>query len=86
MSDIEFHPVQTHAAAREDREIPASVTLRAYEVYKHIHGEQRAMIENGCRGGFGVGELFAFLYARSFPKEEWAARADEAFRRPIRNR
>ena len=55
------------------------VTLRAYEVYKHIYGEQKALIEDDCRGGFGVGELIAFLYARSFPKNEWRARVDEVF-------
>ena len=55
------------------------VTMAAYEVYCHIHGEQQAMVEGGCRGGFGVGELIAFLYARSFPMSEWLARAQEAF-------
>lgn len=32
-----------------------------------------------CRGGFGISELVAFLYARSFPKEEWHKRVQEAF-------
>lgn len=38
------------------------------------------MIEGHCRGGFGKGELVAFLYARSFPKIEWERRVDEALR------
>lgn len=40
---------------------------------------QQALITGGCRGGFGTGELIAFLYARSFPEEEWGARVREAF-------
>ena len=28
----------------------------------------------------GTGELIAFLYAYPFPKTEWSARIDEAFR------
>ena len=54
------------------------VYMRAYEVYKHCHGEQKAMIEGTCRGGFDKGEIVAFLYAHSFPKEEWRDRVDEA--------
>ncbi len=83
----EFHPVQTHDFTRPHLRpvIPAEVALRAYEVYCHLHGAQPAMIDLagcGCRGGFGIGELLAFLYARSFPKEEWQKRVDEAFKRP----
>jgi hypothetical protein len=58
------------------------VTLRAYEVYCEIFHAQPAMVTNGCRGGFGIGELVAFLYARSFPKAEWRERFEEALRRP----
>jgi len=72
------HPVQYAPKAR-DSVAPQVVTLRAYEVYCHVFGPQEAMVTGGCRGGFGVGELIAFLYARSFPREEWAARVDEAF-------
>jgi len=55
-----------------------SVTLAAYEVYSHVYGPQSALIEDGCRGGLGIGELVAFLYARSFPRAEWRARVEEA--------
>ena len=78
-----FHPVQMTDMRRRP-ELPSEVTLRAYEVYSHIYRPQPAMIEGSCRGGFGIGELIAFLYARSFPKEEWSARADEAMRRQDR--
>ncbi|MNU04783.1 hypothetical protein D3C72_2493450 [compost metagenome] len=54
--------------------------MRAYEVYTHVYGAQEAMVTGGCRGGFGTGELIAFLYAHTFPKNEWSARVDEAFR------
>lgn len=89
MSDIvppEMHPVQNkrESAHRGERTALTSlVTKRAYEVYSAIYGEQPALLDlkgRGCRGGFGVGELIAFLYARSFPKNEWRARVDEAFK------
>jgi hypothetical protein len=73
----DVHPVQT--VDRKGGKISTAITLRAYEVYKHCYGEQQALITNGCRGGFGTGELIAFLYAHSFPKDEWRKRVDEAF-------
>ena len=76
--EIKVHPVQTvdHKGGRA----PQVVTMRAYEVYCHVHSPQEALVTGGCRGGFGTGELIAFLYARSFPREQWRARAEEAFR------
>jgi hypothetical protein len=71
------HPVQNSDAPSE---VNTAVTLRAYEVYCHVFGPQEAMVTGWCRGGFGTGELLAFLYARSFPKEEWKNRVDEAFK------
>ncbi len=79
MSDeIKVHPVQTvdHKGGR----VPQVVTMRAYEVYCHVFSSQEALITGGCRGGFGTGELIAFLYARSFPKEQWRSRFNEASR------
>jgi hypothetical protein len=61
-------------------QIRESVYMAAYEVYCRVYAPQQAMIENGCRGGFSAGELVAFLYARSFPPEQWSVRVDEAFR------
>lgn len=79
MTEIAVHPIQTSRIQRWERSyVPQTVTLRAYEVYKNLHGEQKALIEGECRGGFGVGELMAFLYARSFPQDEWRARFTEA--------
>ena len=82
----EFHPIQTHEVTRRGAGVmPSEVTLRAYEVYCALYGEQPALVDlagRGCREGFGVGELVAFLYARSFPKQEWRHRFDEALRRP----
>jgi hypothetical protein len=83
----EFHPIQTSDIIRPHLRavMPSEVTLRAYEVYCHVFGPQPAMVDlagRDCRGGFGVGELIAFLYARSFPKEEWSKRVDEALKRP----
>ncbi len=71
------HPIQTvdHRGGR----CPQVVTLRAYEVYASVYGPQGTMITGDCRGGFSTSELIAFLYARSFPKEEWRKRVDEAF-------
>ena len=75
---IAVHPVQIPRMSRGTGRVPAAVTLRAYEVYAHVYGRQEAMITGGCRGGFGVGELIAFLYAHSFPKAEWRQRVAEA--------
>lgn len=74
-------PIQ-HAKPRnrEPAVVPECVYMAAYEVYSAVHSPQPAMIEGWCRGGFGVGELVAFLYARAFPKAEWSQRANEAFR------
>lgn len=74
--DVPVHPVQTNPRGGW---APQVVTLRAYEVYRKLYGDQRALIEGECRGGFGLGELAAFLYARSFPENEWRTRVDEAF-------
>lgn len=82
----EFHPIQTHEVTRRGSGfMPSEVTLRAYEVYCDLYGAQPALIDlagRNCRGGFGVGELVAFLYARSFPKQEWRQRFYEAIKRP----
>lgn len=72
------HPVQNHHRIAS---VPASVALRAYEVYCANHGPQPAMVDvegRGSRGGFHASELIAFLYARSFPPGEWRRREDEA--------
>ena len=78
-TEIPVHPVQNHRRPHESCAAPVAVTMRAYEVYCHVYSPQPAMVTGGCRGGFGAGELLAFLYARSFPKEEWKARVQEAF-------
>lgn len=77
---VETHPVQTLQQKRGPGRAPTSVTMAAYEVYCHVYRPQPAMVTGGCRGGFSTGELIAFLYARSFPKTEWRARVDEAFK------
>lgn len=79
--EINTHPIQVHRGfGRPAARVRTEVTMRAYEVYKHVYGEQKALITDDCRGGFGVGELIAFLYAYPFPKAEWSKRVDEAFR------
>lgn len=81
-TEIPTHPVQTHHASRHGAQAkcPQVVTRRAYEVYCRVYNPQEALVTGGCRGGFGVGELIAFLYARSFPESEWRQRVDEALR------
>jgi hypothetical protein len=76
---VETHPVQNHQHRRGPARAPTCVKLAAYEVYCHVYAPQPAMVTGECRGGFGTGELIAFLYARSFPKAEWRARVHEAF-------
>jgi hypothetical protein len=70
-------PVQTrdHKGGRID----IHPYMLAYEVYSHVYGPQKALVEGTCRGGFSTCELIAFLYARSFPQEEWAQRVNEVF-------
>ncbi|HET6219774.1 MAG TPA: hypothetical protein VFE27_22295 [Acidobacteriaceae bacterium] len=78
----EMHPVQTPGFNQRSSRLTSTVTLRAYEVYCHVYAPQPAMIDlegRGCRGGFSTGELIAFLYARTFPREEWRRRVDEVF-------
>lgn len=74
---VPVHPIQTECCHRGG-EAPQVVTAAAYEVYCHVYGAQEALITGGCRGGFGIGELVAFLYARPFPREQWRDRVREA--------
>lgn len=81
-AETNTHPVQFGHSIEHPSQVarvPSLVALRAYEVYCHLFGAQPAMIdvEKGCRGGFSVGEIVAFLYARSFPKDEWRERFRE---------
>lgn len=69
-------PVQT--VDHRGGSIRSEVYLRAYEVYVLVYGPQEAMVTGGCRGGFSTGELIAFLYARTFPRDQWRQRVDEA--------
>ena len=73
----ESHPIQSrHTPVR----VSKAVALRAYEVYCHVFSPQEALITGGCRGGFSGGELIAFLYAHTFPREEWDIRFHQAVR------
>lgn len=76
--DIKTHPVQSETRDRKPGRAPVVVTLRAYEAYCEVYGEQEALVTGNCRGGFGTGELIAFLYAHTFPKNEWRERFKEA--------
>lgn len=71
-----IHPVQT--PDHKGGKITSDVTMMAYEVYSHVYGPQEALITGDCRGGFSTGELIAFLYARSFPRDYWRQKVDEA--------
>lgn len=79
--EVIFHPLQQQERGLDS--LHESVALMAYEVYRHVYGEQKALIdvERGCRGGFGPGEVIAFLYARNFPKDQWRDRVEQAFMR-----
>lgn len=83
-SEERAFPIQTPERRRTPAKVPESVYMRAYEVYCALYGEQPAMLDlegRNCRGGFGSGELVAFLYARAFPKAEWRQRVEEAFKK-----
>lgn len=49
-------PVQGYSAG-----IPWSLHLEAYDAYREKYGKQQALIEGGCRGGFGARELDEFI-------------------------
>ena len=76
-------PIQAHhLPSRDQGLVPEPVYMAAYEVYRAIYGEQLAVIDlegRNCRGGFSTAELVAFLYAATFPREQWRAKVDEAF-------
>jgi len=72
-------PVQTRQPIHDGAQVNRAVYMAAYEVYCHVHGEQEELVTGSCRGGFSVGELIAFLYARAFQKSEWRQRASDAF-------
>lgn len=76
---IETHPVQTDKWGKAQAVAPKKVTMLAYEVYCELYGKQEALVTGWCRGGMSAGELIAFLYARTFPKQEWRQRVGEAF-------
>lgn len=76
---IIHRPIQKMPMRNERSSIGDSVHMAAYEVYSHVYAPQKALIEGNCRGGFGIGELIAYLYARSFPKTEWKQKVKEAF-------
>lgn len=54
--DQKMAPVQGYTAG-----IPWDMHLRAYDVYRKKYGEQQALIEGWCRGGFHVNELDLFI-------------------------
>lgn len=76
----ELHPVQRpHGHPSKPMLVSKEIALAAYEVYCHVFAPQEALITGNCRGGLGTGEIIAFLYARSFPKDQWKSRTKEAF-------
>lgn len=78
--EMKQYPIQkSRLHSREFATVPEQVYRRAYEVYCEKYSPQEAMVTGECRGGFGMEELVGFLYARSFPKEEWSMRTDEAW-------
>lgn len=80
MDEIETHPVQANRHRERTARVPKVVTMAAYEVYSKVFGTQEDLVTGDCRGGFGTGELVAFLYARAFPSNEWNDRFNEAVR------
>lgn len=79
MSDVKMFPIQKHPRPHTPAQVMEPIYMRSYEVYCEVFRPQPALIEGGCRGGFGMGELTAFLYAYPFPRKEWRQRVDEAF-------
>jgi hypothetical protein len=73
-------PMQQDTPRREVRTIAEQMHRRAYEVYSACNSPQESLLDpTTCRGGFGSGELIAYLYAYPFPRSEWKARVNEVF-------
>lgn len=76
-----FHPVQWDSRQSERyAKLPPEVTGKAYEVYHLLYPGQTLERINE-RGGLGIMEIVAFLYAHTFPPQEWPRRVDEALRK-----
>lgn len=76
MSDVKKVRVQRgYHPSNELAYVPEVLALRAEEVYRYLFN--RGVIYD--RGGLGINEIIAFLYARSFPQNEWKERVKEAF-------
>ena len=58
----------------DDATINPEVHEAAHEVWATVYPASAAV----PRLRFGVGEVIAFLYARSFPKEQWKQRVEMA--------
>ena len=76
--DVKTFPLQVETNRSGSGTVPVVVAMRAYDVYCALYGPQEALVTGWCRGGFGAGELIGFLYAHSFPREEWCMRFNEA--------
>ena len=72
-------------ASKEQAKVWEPIYRAAYEVYSAVYGQQQDMIEGGCRGGFSTGELIVFLYARTFPKQQWRDCVESCFNGGIQN-
>lgn len=78
MSEPETAVIQSRSMyTRECARVPKVVLKLAHEVYADVFDPQPGLID-GEYGGFGTGELIAFLYAHSFPRKEWRQRMEEA--------
>ena len=77
-NETKTSPVLPKSYDRRASKVPAVVAERAYEVYSHLFGTSQSLEKLNQRGGFGTGELIAFLYAHAHPKLEWSMRVDEA--------
>lgn len=80
MSDPATVPAQIgDRYSRTPGRLPEPVARMAYEVYHHLWpGQTFERLHE--RGGFGVGEVVAMLYAHTFPKAEWRKRFDDGIR------
>lgn len=51
------HPVQQPPRKDKKSLVPKVVSLKAYEVYRHLYDGQEALITGDCRGGFSFGNF-----------------------------
>ena len=64
MNENKTHPVQK-SNSRQASRIGTKVSLKAYEVYCHVYGQQEALITGDCRVSLNLSIFFDQVFLRN---------------------